>query len=213
MVPHTIGAQSIYYGNDVKDTIVIEDVNCYWDEPRLRDCPYSNYTLSVPNSCQRGGGAGVRCRVIKNIYFSAAMINNSVLITWEYSNSKSRRPSSFDVHCFSEQQRYNASLSASSGTSRLSVGSFLPNTSYNCCVSAKYESITSEIRCVSIRSEDLLASTETFISSDTNTRTTVIIIGAVLGCITVILLLLLAVCGVALLYLLRSRTTVMVPKR
>ena len=189
---------------------MIENVNCYSDESRLHDCAYS-----MPNSCPSGGGAGVHCRVIKNIYFNVAMINNSVLITWEYSNSKSHRPSSFDVHCFmiSERRRYFVSLSASNGTSRLSVGSFLPNTSYNCCVSAKYESITSEIRCVSIRSEDLLASTETFISSDTNTRTTVIIIGAVLGCITVILLLLLAVCGGALLYLLRTRTSGVVPKR
>ena len=78
-------------------------------------------------------------------------------------------------------------------------------------MSAKYEPTTSEIRCVSIRSEDLLAPTEMFIDSDTNIRTTVI--GAVLGCIIVILLLLLAVCRGALHYLLQSRTSGVVLKR
>ena len=103
---------------------MIEDVNCYWDEPRLRDCPYSNYTM--PYSCQCVGGAGIRCRVIKNI--NIVMIKNSVLITC---NSKSRWPSSFSVHYFSEQRlsHYTASLSVSNGTSKLSVGSFFPNTS------------------------------------------------------------------------------------
>ena len=98
------------------------------------------------------------------------------------------------------------------GTSRLSgiVGDLLPNASYDCCVSAKYaRPRRTEIRCASIRSEDLLTPTDTFIISDT-CAATIIIVGAVLGCIIVILLALLAVCGGALL---RSRTSPEAPKR
>ena len=104
---------------------MIENVNCSWDEPRLRDCPYS-----LPHSCQSGGVAGVRCRVIKNINF--ATVSNSVLVTWEYSNITSRQPSSFDVRCNEQRHYNNYDISVSNGTSRLSdiVGDLLPNASY-----------------------------------------------------------------------------------
>ena len=220
----------MYY--DVNERIVIENVNCSWDEPRLRDCPYSNHTTS--HSCQENIKAGVRCKVLKNINF--ATVNNSVLVTWEYSNSYSNNTShqlsSFDVRCNGERH-YNNIISVSNGpgTSRVSdiVGDLLPNTSYGCCVSANYArsstTVTTEIRCASIRSEDLLTPTDTFIISDTNVTTTVTVanisdtnmtatvVGAVLGCIIVILLVLLAVCGGALFHLLRSRTSPEVPKR
>ena len=171
---------------------MIENVNCYSDEPRLRDCPYSNYTI-ISHSCPSGG---VRCKVIKNINF--ATVNNSVLVTWEYNNITSHQPTSFDVRC-NGQRRYKNVISVSNGTYRVSdiVGELLPNTSYDCCVSAKHARniVTTEIRCVSIRSEDLLTPTDTFIISDTCANMTATVVGTVLGCIIVILLVLLAVCG------------------
>jgi hypothetical protein len=187
---------------------VIENVNCFWDEPRLRDCSYSNYTMAL-HSCPSGGGVGVRCKVIRNIKFVA--VNNSVLITWEYSNNISRQLSSFDVRC--NGQRHYTSIniiSMSNETSRVSytVGDLLPNASYDCCVSAKYGTTITEVRCASIRSEELFSSTNI---SDTNMAATVV--GAVLGCIIIILLVLLAVCGGALFHLLRSRTSSAVNKR
>ena len=164
----------------------------------------------MTHSCQR---AGVRCKIIKNINFST--VNNTVMVTWKY-NSTSHQPSSFDVRC-NGQQHYNNIISVSNGTSRVSdiVGDLLPNTFYDCCVSAKYTRpggsiITTEIRCASIRSEDLLTPTNI---SDTNMTTTITVVGAVLGCIIVILLVLLAVCGGALFHLLRSRASSEVPKR
>ena len=200
-------AQPTYYGSNVNDPIVIENViNCSWDELRLRDCPYSNYSIS--HNCQSGRRAGVRCKIIKNINF--ATVNNFVLVTWEYNNITSDQPSSFDIRC-NGQRHYNI-ISVSNGTSRVSdiVGDLLPNVSYDCCVSAKYTrpggSIkTTEIRCASIRSEDLPPTT----INDTNSMTATVV-GAVLGCIIVILLVLLAVCGGALL---RSRTSPEAPKR
>ena len=90
------------------------------------------------------------------------------------------------------------------------VGDLLPNASYDCCVSAKYTqplgTVTTDIRCASIRSEDLLPPTT--ISGTNNMTATVV--GAVLGCVIVILLVLLAVCGGALL---RSRTSPEAPKK
>ena len=85
--PCTSGARPTYY---ISDVIVIENINCYLDEPRLRDCLYS-----ISLGCQNGGVAGFRCKVIKNIDF--ATVNNSVLVTWEYNNITSHQPSSFDV--------------------------------------------------------------------------------------------------------------------
>ena len=72
--------------------------------------------------------------------------------------------------------------------------------------------LTIEIRCASIRSEVLLTPTDMFIISGTcaNMTATVYMVGAVLGCIIVILLVLLAVCGGVLL---RSRTSPEAPKR
>ena len=191
---------------------MIENINCSWDELRLRDCPYSNCTIS--HSCQSVTIAGVRCKAIKNINF--ATVNNSVLVTWEYNNNTSRQPSSFDVRC-NGQRHYNNVISVSNGTSRFSdiVGGLLPNIHYDCCVSAKYirshgsDIITTEISCVSSKSEDLLPPTTI---GDTNNMTATVV-GAVLGCIIVILLVLLSVCGGALFHLVRSRTSSEVPKR
>ena len=173
----------------------------------MRDCPYSNYTKT--NSCQSGGVAGVRCRVIKSIDF--AIDSNSVLVTWEYNNITSRQPSSFDVRC-NGQRRYNNVISVSKGTSRVNVGELLPNVSYDCCVSANYvrNIVTTDIRCASIRSEDLLTPNDMFIISGTCANKTATVVGAVLGCVIIILLVLLSVCGGALL---RSRTSPEAPKR
>ena len=207
---------------------MIEKVNCTCDEPRLRDCPYSNYTVSHSVNCQSDRIAGVRCKIIENINF--ATVNNSVLVTWKYNNITSRQPSSFDVHC-NGQRRYNNIISVSNGTSRFSdiVGHLLPNTFYDCCVSAKYVRltgpgtiVTTDIRCASIRSEDLLppttiSDTNNMMAtvtvaniSDSNMTAPVHVVGAVLGCVIVILLVLLAVCGGALL---RSTTSSEAPKR
>ena len=198
-----------YFPDENNASIVIEKVNCYWDESRLRDCLYSNHSLSVPRSCPSGGGAGVRCKAINNIQFNAT-VNNSVLVTWEYNNSTSHQPTSFNIRC-NGRRHY---ISVSNGTSRVSdiVGDLLPNTSYDCCVSANYARPSrTEISCTSIRSEDLLPPTTI---SDSNMTATVVV-GAVLGCVIVILLVLLAVCGGALFHLLQSRTSSdsEVPKR
>ena len=48
--PYASGAQAMYYSSNINDPIIaIENVNCSWDELRLRDCPYS-----ISHSCPSG---------------------------------------------------------------------------------------------------------------------------------------------------------------
>ena len=147
------------------------------------------------------------------------------MISWELDNGAPHQPNSFKVECFS-QQHTEFSLSVNNGTvMQISLGGLMFSTSYKCCVSARYYYDT-ERRCSSMdnlppEAFTSPASAQTFttpasvdsefVSSDFNMKTNVI--GGVLGSIIVILLILLAICGGALLYILRSRTSGVVPKR
>ena len=114
------------------------------------------------------------------------------------------------------------------GTFKINVGGLLPFASYNCCVSAIYygynDYYTAESRCNAALIEAMALSTNAAptemptsdslqLSSASNMTAKVVTVGGVLGFIIVILVLLLAICGGALLYILRSRTSGVVPKR
>ena len=135
-----IGARDFHY--DYDENIVIKDMNCHSTEQRLRDCDYSNYTMS--DICEHGGGAGVRCRAFKNVNVATVNIPyntmHSVVVTWEYyrHNNTLPYPTSFQVQCSSEQHYVYTNLSVNNETFRISIGGLLPFTSYNCCVSAIY---------------------------------------------------------------------------
>ena len=215
-----IGARAFHYGND--EIIVIKDVNCDSTEQRLRDCAYSNYTMSDTRTCTRGGcAAGVKCRAFTNVLNVDIPYNtmHSVVVTWEYYRHNDTLPhlTSFQIQCSSEQHYVYTELSVNNETYRISIGGLLPFTSYNCCVSAIYylhsyhNIIITDTQCTSIENATVTSAvpTEAFINSDSNMRAN--IIGGVLGFIIVILVLLLAICGGALLYLLRSRGVI--PKR
>ena len=199
------GAQRYSYNYSGK--IVMGNVNCRSTEARLRDCVYSNYS-----SCThaRGRGAGVRCRAFKKVN-----ISTDITVTWEYHwhNSSSLQPHSFEVKCFNKQ--HSKTLTASAETSRISVGDLNPFASYNCCVSVKYyhENYIDETQCTVIGTMDAFtraAKTEMFSQTKSSSKMEKLI-GGVLGFIIAVLLLILVVCGGALLYLLRSKG--MNPKR
>ena len=154
--------------------------------------------------------------------------------------SRRRQLTNFEVECFSEQH-YMSYLSANNNTFRARIGGLIPFTSYNCCVSSIYyahgysgvsyvmEDYTAEKRCILVTAIDSL----TIVTVDAVTTVTppeiviplqqsgdsnmknndmrVNIIGGALGFVIMILLLLLAICGGALLYLLRSKSVI--PKR
>ena len=208
---------------------VIRDVNCTSAEARLSDCVYLNNS-----HCALRKGAGVRCRAFKYVNVT---INGpqdtvySVLITWEHhwhnNTSRQLQLTNFEVECFNEQH-YISYISVNNNTFRASIGGLLPFISYNCCISSIYGRYTygptadRERRCTPVTGMNSTVNvlpTEITMplqqshgaSNMNNNYMRENIIGGALGFVIVILLLLLAICGGALLYLLRSKSVI--PKR
>ena len=92
-------------------------------------------------------------------------------------------------------------------TTQINVGDLLFSANYTCCVSAVYyKNYETEERCTEISTtlqSDSLTNPAKYDRAD--------VIGGVLGFILVILVILLAICGGVLVYLLRSRCVI--PKR
>ena len=206
---------------------VIRIVNCSSAEARLRNCAYLNQS-----HCNSGNDAGVICRAFKNVNTTINVSSDtmrSVLVTWEYHrhNGTSRQLTSFKVECSSELHGHYTRFSVSNSTFRINVGGLFPFASYNCCISAiyyghylgpylipNYGYYTAESRCTLLEAMTNAVSTEMvkpLSSVDSNMRAN--IISGVLGFIITILVLLLAICGGALLYLLRSRISGVVHRR
>ena len=126
-------------------------------------------------------------------------------------------PSSFRIECY-HQQCEKFSLSMFNGTvTQISLGGLVFST---CCVLARYyydterrcsasmdevpmETFTSNRNLFTTPTSIITGSSEEIAGSDINMQTN--IVGGVLGSVTIILLLLLALCGGALLFLLQSR--------
>ena len=206
---------------------VIRDVNCTSAEARLSDCVYLNNS-----HCALRKGAGVRCRAFKYVNVT---INGpqdtvySVLITWEHhwhnNTSRQLQLTNFEVECFNEQH-YISYISVNNDTSRASIGGLLPFISYNCCISSIYGHYTyrptadRERRCTPVTGMNSTVNvlpTEITMPlqqshGDSNMNNNYImrvnIIGGALGFVIVILLLLLAICGGALIYLLQSKSVI-----
>ena len=162
--------------------------------------------------------------------------NHTVMVLWELYSGVPHKPSSLRVRCYNQQHAIEFNLLVYNETlTCVSVGGALSSVSFVCCVSVRYyyrgyyyevrgkyastdsnmplpdSYITSAIlnQPVTIPSSTQMISTsigsEEVIGSDLNMRAS--IVGGVLGSIIIILLLLLAMCGGALLFLLRSRST------
>ena len=162
----------------------------------------------------------------------------TVMISWKLYSGAPHSQSSFRVECFSQQHTEFSLSVTNETLTEISVGGLLSFTSYNCCVSAiYYEIYETEERCTltEMLPSDLFTTTapnqtlnqpfttststqmnlsmipasigsEKVVSSDLNMRASIIV--GVLGSVIVVLLLLLAICGGALLFLLRSRSII-----
>ena len=144
--------------------------------------------------------AGARCSEREEGLLSARVdiINaHTVLITWRLQNSTLDWPSLYLVECFSPGHRVEMSVNNSLSVQLMGL---IPSTTYNCCVSAMYESyvLTPKEACVEAKLVQPGESNGSNSSSDTT-------IGGVLGFFIVFLLILLAISGAALVYLLRPR--------
>ena len=119
----------------------------------------------------------------------------------------SHKPSSFTAQCFNQQ--HSIELSVINGTAtQISLDLLSPN-SYNCCVLAiyRYGNYVAERKCTSLTTEMLQSNSLTSPVLRLNDRSG--IIGGVLGSVMIILLLLLAICGGALLYMLQSKSVIL----
>ena len=217
------GAEPIWGANfgEGIGPIVLNNVNCNPNKDTLlQDC--SSHSLS--DNCHHGKDAGVRCqidsRIIKNISASSVASTgtvHTVLIIWELQNNTLYEPYLFEVECSNEQHKIVMSVSNKTFSTQLQ--GLLPSTSYTCCILAIY--IESDDHngakriCTIIKTPGLpntqenfsttapaeTVASDKFMAPDSVSNT----VSGVLGSIIAVLLVLLAICGVALMYLLRQR--------
>ena len=199
---------------------MLDNVRCNLNKATLLDCNVNLINHNQQNMCRHGGGAGVRCRVSQLNAISVAFVNTpccimrTAVISWELKNITIYRLNSFEVHCFNDKLQHSMEFSVDNETFTTTLGGLLPSaTYYICCVSAVYGSFVADEICdlanETSESNLLTSSTPSPIENsgefvgDLDNRTS--IIGGVLGFIIAALLILLAICGGALLYLLASK--------
>ena len=175
---------------------VLDDVQCDGSEATLLECDHRDRYYNCFNS----EDAGVKCNrdeAIKNVIarLSTPCVSTyTTLITWMSQITTQYQPSLYNIECFNRQ--HHIKMLVNNTTFSVELSGLLPSTSYNCCVSAVYGSYTARAVCTEIATTMMLPSGKSSVA-DT--------IGGVLGFIIIILLILLAVSGVALVYLLRPR--------
>ena len=178
----------------------------------------------ITNDCQHHSkDAGVRCQIDSRLKDINAMVTgadtaNTVSIRWQLQNSM--QPYLVEVECFNEQHKIVQSVSNT--TFNMQIQGLLSSTSYTCCVLALYREDDGPKRiCTAIKTPNLLASSiqpqNKFTSSSTSDETLAPecnlnssasgsannTVFGVLGLIIGVLLILLALCGVVLVYLLQ----------
>ena len=192
--------------------IVLDDVNCNSRETTLLQC---HHPPLFEHNCQHSEDASVRCNDDQRLMMINSTVVNTatgiVSIIWELTNDTVDKPSFFNIACFNE--RYSTTLVENNETfiTQLQLGGpFSPADSYNCCVSALYNTLqpatTATKLCTSIEVPSLLTTapsvhviqTSTTMSEQSHFVTTSII-GGVLGCIITVLLILLGILLVCLL--------------
>ena len=207
------------YGQGHGD-ILLDNVDCNGGEPTLLECGHLR-----EHNCYHSEDAGVRCtgsvdssflsEIVMNISVNTTSIistqgisSYTVLITWKLQNISWYQPNSYQTECFNDQHRIEMLVN---NEFRVQLTGLLPYNSYNCCVSAVYESYTAKGVCIetaiiphnetSMIQPDSCNTlgTPSMVSSSADT------IGGVLGFIIAVLLILLAISGAALVYLLRPR--------
>ena len=226
------GAQPVWraqFGEGV-GPIVLNYVNCLPQHDALLECQHSDYFIY----CDHSEDAGVSCQIdprLKNISARVISVGNvtvhTVLVRWEVQNTP-MQPHHFEVECFNEQHKITVSVSNT--TFNMQFQGLLSATSYTCCVLAFYReddgSISKRI-CTTVPVEAPVCSIQTqngctssstpgpdkTLAPDSNSinfsasgSANNNIVFGVLGFIIGVLLILLVLCGVALVYLLQRQS-------
>ena len=161
--------------------------------------------------------------------------NHTVMVSWELYSGVRHKPSSLRIECHNQRAIEFSLLVYNETLTHVSVGGIHSSVSFSCCVSVVYYDgyYEAKRKCTSTDPGMLLPDvyitpdtnqtsnqpvttpsstqmmpasigSEKVVGSDLNMRAS--IVGGVLGSIIIILLLSLAMCGGALLFLLRSRS-------
>ena len=199
------GAQALnraYFGQGSDQPIVLDNVRCDSSEMTPLQCSHNGL---FRHDCDHREDAGVKCSKevegLLNIIIRIDVIDmHAVSINWELQNIRLHRPNSYEVKCFSEA--HHIEMSVNNTTFNIQLMGLLASISYNCCVSAVYESYiyTPKGACSETTTMNQIQPRSNF-----RTSSSADIVGGVLGFIIALLLILLAISGAALVYLLRPR--------
>lgn len=182
----------------------MDHIHCSGDEITLLYCSHHEWYENIGYYCYRGGGAGVRCTVHHRLMnISSTIIGTTgttykVLVAWELATMMSNddEPQSFEIECFSKQ--HSLSTSVNDVTLRtINLEGLQASTSYTCCVMAVYGFYEAKRICTVTSIPELITNSAT--TSNTN------LVGGILGLVIAILVILLAVSGVALVCLIWPR--------
>ena len=216
---YTIGAQFFrepYFGVDSGPIVVLDGVECNSNAAALLDCVYNLTELHYPSQTCTGivQSAGVSClNPLKNISLSIELINTShsplyyVKISWQLRSMVISQPNLFHLRCSNDEVSHRIEVWVDNKTFTTQLGRLIPSpTNYTCCVRA-----VSGPQLSSTLIDEICTQVTVTVASSNPTepldRTS--IVGGILGLIIAILLILLAFCGGALLFLLQSRVSIL----
>ena len=201
--------KSAFFGRGI-GRIVLDNVKCDSREEALLECGHRGFFVA---NCGHGKDAGVRCHSDQKLQsINTKLLNvsttngaSAVLISWKLQNISLDKPLLYYVKCLNEW--HNIVLSVSNETYTTQLEGLLPATQYSCCVLAAYESYTAKGICNEIETPEL----NSFASSTTNEiQESVLkdldnVVVGILGFIITVLLIMLAISGIAMVFLLRSK--------
>ena len=204
--------------------ITLDNVNCSSNESILLQCGHD--PLFVHN-CAHSEDAGVICRDDRRLAsISTTSVDQgtsatlTISIAWQLMNDTLDTPRYFEISCFNERHHEMVTENNKTFITQLELGAHNyrdPFSSYNCCVSAVYNTLQPATPvtkiCTQVESDlephnhystSIMIPTSTNMSAQppTSCNSSLLsagIVGGVLGCIVTLLIVLL---GVALTYLL-----------
>ena len=162
--------------------------------------------------CNMDGGAGVKCPIpLETISVEFISTSHSPLhyinISWQLRSMVVSQPSLFNLMCSNDELSHRVEVWVDNKTYTAQLVPLIPSpTNYTCCVRA-----VSGPQLSSTLIDEICTQVTVTVASSNPTepldRTS--IVGGILGLIIAILLILLAFCGGALLFLLRSRASIL----